>query len=79
MKQLILLTVLLAACGVSETKAKEVLRKAGYTNIEIGSYAPFSCGEDDDFASDFTATNPAGVQVSGTVCCGMLKSCTIRF
>jgi hypothetical protein len=33
----------------------------------------------DNFATGFTAKNPQGRQVFGTVCCGIMKACTIRF
>ena len=63
----------------SPDRTKETLTKAGYTDIEIGGYDLFSCGEDDDFATNFIANNPTGQRVSGTVCCGILKRCTIRY
>lgn len=79
MKYLLLALTLCFGCTVSDSKAKEVLRSAGYTNIEIGEHAWFACSEGDEFASKFTATNANGQRVSGAVCCGILKNCTIRF
>lgn len=31
------------------------------------------------FTTGFVATNPQGMRVEGVVCCGWLKSCTVRF
>lgn len=36
-------------------------------------------GEGDKYGKGFIATNPAGHQVEGIVCCGNWKSCTVRF
>jgi hypothetical protein len=55
------------------------LEKAGYSEIQTTGYAAFECGKDDDFHTGFRAKNPAGTLVEGTVCCGFLKGCTIRF
>ena len=55
------------------------LQKAGYTDIIPGKYAFYGCSEEDMYSTKFIATNPAGNRVSGVVCCGILKSCTIRF
>ena len=60
-------------------ESKEALRKSGYSNIEIGDHAFFECGRGDVSSLSFTAGNPGGVRVSGTVCCGWFKGCTIRF
>ena len=74
----VLIIFLLTGCTAPD-RTKETLEKAGYANIETGEYDFWSCGKDDDFATKFTADNPAGQRVSGTVCCGFLKGCTIRF
>ena len=58
---------------------EHALTSAGYTDVKLGGYAWFSCSDSDTFASTFTATNPAGAEVSGTVCCGWMKACTVRF
>lgn len=72
--------LLAIASGCTAPKASsETLRRSGYTNIETGGYDFFSCGQDDAFATHFRAKNPQGVEVEGTVCCGLLKSCTVRF
>lgn len=60
--------------------ATQTLEKAGYSNIEIVGWDMFGCSEDDFSATQFRATNPVGVQVEGTVCCGFIfKKCTIRY
>ena len=60
-------------------RTTETLEKSGYTDIQITGHSPFTCSNSDLFSTGFTATNPLDKRVSGTVCCGMLKSCTIRF
>lgn len=57
--------------------ARDALDAAGYTDITLNGYGWFSCG-DDAFSTQFTATNPRGKKVSGVVCCGFAKACTIR-
>lgn len=54
-------------------------RAIGLRDVQPLDYAPFSCGQDDQYAQHFTATNINGQRVSGVVCCGLLKSCTVRF
>jgi hypothetical protein len=66
------------AC-VDRDDTRTTLDAAGYTDITTGDYAWFECGRDDTYATRFTARNPAGKRVSGTVCCGLMKGCTIRF
>lgn len=74
-----LLLCLVIGC-TSDDQTIETLQKAGYTDIEPGSWAPFSCSDDDTVKTSFRAKNPAGQTVTGVVCCGLiLKSCTIRF
>lgn len=73
------LTLPLCACS-NETDSREALQKSGYTDIRITGWSPFSCGKDDTWSTGFRAKNPAGQQVSGVVCCGLVfKSCTVRF
>lgn len=77
------LIALLAIVGMgactNADKSRTTLEKSGYTDITIGGHSYFSCGSDDAYSTKFTAKNPAGSKVEGTVCCGWLKSCTIRF
>jgi hypothetical protein len=63
-----------------EAATISTLQSAGYTEITPGGYAMWGCGEDDTYATKFTARNPAGTMVNGVVCCGGWgKGCTIRF
>ena len=67
----------LSGCTNSE-EAQRTLLDAGYSDVETRGHAAFRCGANDWSATYFEATNPAGRQVSGVVCCGLLKGCTIR-
>jgi len=69
---------ILSAC-TNSNKTRETLESSGFTDIEITGYSPFSCSEDDTYKTGFRAKNPKGNPVKGTVCCGLLKNCTIRF
>jgi hypothetical protein len=62
-----------------DSSTRKTLQNAGYTDIQTTGYSMFSCSDSDTFSTGFTAKNPKGVRVSGVVCCGLLKSCTIRF
>ena len=66
------------ACS-DATRTERTLDAAGYTDIEAGGYDYFACGEGDSFSTHFTAKNPQGETVEGTVCCGWWKSCTVRY
>lgn len=76
----VMLFALLSAC-TDETSSRRALENEGYENIHFTGYAPFSCSDDDTFKTGFTATKPKqpDVIVKGTVCCGILKGCTIRY
>lgn len=71
--------LLLTGCtDVDETN--RVLKSQGYTGINITGHEFFSCSSDDFSSTGFSATNAAGRQVSGVMCCGMFfKSCTVRW
>lgn len=74
-----LLAGLFVSC-TDDAATRETLRKHGFTDVETTGWSAFGCGQDDTFATDFTATNPRGERVSGTVCCGLLgKGCTLRW
>lgn len=75
----IALALSLTACSNS-SDAVRALQGSGYTNIQPGGYDWFACSKDDFYHTKFTATNPAGQTVSGTVCSGLLfKGATVRF
>ncbi|NQV90151.1 hypothetical protein HQ487_01960 [Candidatus Uhrbacteria bacterium] len=84
---LILSFISLAACGemVSEDNATRTLTAEGWTEVTVTGKHGISphyvggCGEDDSVAFKASGLNPAGVQSTATVCCGLIvKSCTIR-
>jgi hypothetical protein len=81
MKKILLsMSLMLAACApVSEETLNEKVRAAGFTDVRDDGWAIFGCGEHDTFRSKFTAKNAHGQWVSGTLCCGWLKNCTVRF
>jgi hypothetical protein len=62
------------------SNAAQVIAAAGFTDIKLTNEAHlFRCSKGDYTAVSFEATNAVGTRVSGTVCCGWLKSCTVRF
>lgn len=71
-------SVFLPAC-TAEDRSRRALEAQGFTQIDMTGYDMFSCGEDDTFSTGFIATNPNGNRVTGTVCCGWIKDCTIRW
>lgn len=73
-----LLCLSLFAC-TSPGAAVSTLEKSGFTDIKTTGYRMLACSKDDTYTTGFTAKNPAGVEVSGVVCCGLFKSCTVRF
>jgi hypothetical protein len=72
------LTLFLVGCTAPD-RAQATLKKSGYTDITIGGHDYFSCSRDDYSSTHFKAKNPVGQSVEGTVCCGLMKSCTVRF
>ena len=80
MKRAIILAALLLAGCTDADHAKALLRKNGYTDVQITGYRWFSCGKGDDYATGFRAKAPNGETIDGTVCAGwFLKGATIRF
>ena len=79
MRQIIFATLLLASCATYESEVIEVTSKQGLRNVSVGGFAHMSCSKDDKTGRKFTATNSGGQQVSGVVCCGVWKGCTIRW
>lgn len=76
------LTVLLAAlmlAGCTDADgARKALNGAGYTDIQVGGYDVFACGQDDQYSTEFKAKGPTGKPVQGVVCSGVFKGSTIR-
>jgi hypothetical protein len=79
MASILALTLGLAGCGVNPDRAKSALEAQGLTNVQIGGYAFWGCGENDTFRSSFTATGANGQQVSGVVCSAWFKGMTVRY
>ena len=76
---LFLAVVLLVACDANPDEALRALEAQGMTQVTLGGYPFYVCGEGDDFNSSFTARGVNGQRVEGAVCCGALKGCTVRF
>lgn len=72
-------TLAMSGCEVSAGDARRALEASGFDDIELTGYAWFACGADDEYASSFRALDARGRKVSGVVCCGIWKSCTVRF
>ena len=75
----IALLIFLASACTDEAASRTALENYGFTEIRFTGFDMWACGKGDDFATGFVATNPTGKRVTGTVCCGLLKSCTVRF
>jgi hypothetical protein len=71
----------LALACTDESGTRRALSSQGFRDVVITRAAFFSCGQDDASATGFTATNPIGQRVSGTVCCKSYigNNCTVRF
>lgn len=72
-------TTLLASCGVDPNDARRALEAQGITNVQIGGYAVFGCGNRDRFRSKFTGIGVNGKPVSGVVCNSWLRGTTVRY
>lgn len=59
-------------------RAQETLTAFGFTDARIGDYSWFTCGDDYWSSTAFTAKAPSGVTVSGAVCCGIWKGCSVK-
>ena len=80
MKILMVLVACIFIFGcTNESGAKNALDNEGYTQIQITGWSPFHCGDRDLTSTGFRAMNARGKPVSGVVCCGILKNCTIRW
>ena len=80
MTRLTLILILALSLGCTDADhTVDLLQANGFTEIETTGYKFFSCSQDDFYQTGFVATSRSGVEVEGTVCCGIFKSCTIRF
>ena len=59
--------------------AEIAVTSAGHTDVSIGRWAWFACSKGDTYSWHFTAKNVQGNPISGVACCGILKSCTVRY
>lgn len=66
-----LMAIFISGCS-NESDSRRTLESAGYTDVVITGWEPFTCGKDDTFSTGFHAKNPAGNAVSGVVCCGLV-------
>lgn len=67
-----------AGCTVSEDDSRLAVEGQGYTDVELGGFAIFGCGKDDDFTREWKGTDRNGNRVKGVVCGGWLKGNTVR-
>lgn len=74
----LLLAVLLLPSCTDDDRTRRILEASGYTHVQLTGWSAFTCSGDDVYATGFRAIGPTGVTVEGTVCCGVLKDCTIR-
>ncbi len=75
----VFLCVLLSRDCQDREGADRALKAAGFTDIKLGGYEWLACGGSDALNNTFKATNPRGQRVSGVVCCGLWKRCTVRY
>jgi hypothetical protein len=81
MKKLIasmFLALIITSC-TDESSTIRTLQASGFTDIKTTGHNFWACSDDDEYSTGFIATNPLGQRVSGTVCCGLFKNCTVRF
>lgn len=78
MKKTALFCTVLIAC-TDDAGTFHALDNQGFTDIQITGYEWLGCGKDDLSSTGFRAKNPAGKPVSGVVCCGVTKNCTVRW
>jgi len=74
-----LVCLFLAGCAAPEDQALRALEAVGLRHPKLGLYPFFACSEDDTFNSKFTAYTREGKKITGAVCCGWVKNCTVRF
>lgn len=90
MKKLIIALYIIAfgyGCTMSQDEIEVVLEQEGLHDVQTGGYAMFECSDDDQFKTEFTAYrtvlnsdgSPYQQEVSGAVCCGLWKDCTVRY
>jgi len=69
------------AVPAGDKRAIEAVEAQGFRQVILGGIDALACAEGES-SRHFIATNPAGVRVEGTVCCGLTgigKGCTLRW
>ena len=75
-------------CSVNDDRFHKAIRNQGLEDPVKHGYNFFECGYGDVWNEGFTAKRPLTGEpgtprvretVSGTVCCGILKGCTVRW
>ena len=81
MKKVLLILMIIFMTGCTNSgDATKALTALSFADIKMTGYHWFACAEDDFYHTGFTAKNPQGRIVSGTVCSGILfKNSTVRF
>lgn len=74
----LVLTALATATACTDVEhTVQALRAEGFTGIFVHGYEPFTCLNDEAYATSFTATSRQGVRVQGTVCCTTAGKCRV--
>ena len=69
------------AVPAGDKRAIDAVEAQGFRDVILGGVDMRACA-DDESSRHFSATNPAGSHVEGTVCCGLTgigKGCTLRW
>lgn len=70
--------VALAACTQPADEVAADVEAYGLSDVHVIGYAGYSCGKDDNFATEFVAVDANGRHVRGVDCSGGFKESTIR-
>ena len=69
------------AVPAGDKRAIDAVEAQGFRNVILGGIDLLACAKDES-SRHFSATNPTGKSVEGTVCCGLTgigKGCTLRW
>lgn len=72
------LALTVTACTQAQPDVAAELGAYGMTDVQTTGYNFFACSKHDTFATNFTARNPQGRRVTGTLCSGWMKGGTVR-
>jgi hypothetical protein len=67
------------ACVVSNDNLQRATKPLGITEAKVTGFSWFGCGEDYVTHGEFEGKSAKGEPVSGVVCCGVFKGCTLKF